>query len=176
MEAYTNIKIEMENNEIAVKAVEEAKAAIMKDMLYKKDEQNVSRFINDIKVSEGTVIVDNSCSIDSWEFENLIPIIVKVVATMTEVRSFEGFAHYTSCNCGYEADFEANYWNGTLTIESVSAEDYYGSCDECGEFEIYYKDYDPSKTYICEECGKVLTEKDLFPYGVPKVEVECYDI
>ena len=33
MEAYTNMKIEMENNEIAVKAAEEAKAAIMKDSL-----------------------------------------------------------------------------------------------------------------------------------------------
>lgn len=132
MEAYTNIKIEMENNEIAVKAAEEAKAAIMKDPLYKKDEHNVSRFINDIKVSEETIVADNSCSLDSWEYYNLIPLLLKAIATMNEVESYDVKSHYTSCNCGYEADINASYWNKTLTIEKVEVEDY----DEMPETEV----------------------------------------
>lgn len=65
MEAYTNIKIEMENYEIAIKAAEKAIAVIKKDNAYKNDEHNVSRFINDINVNKGAIIVDNSCSLDS---------------------------------------------------------------------------------------------------------------
>ena len=63
-----------------------------------------------------------------------------------------------------------------LTITECAAEDFYGCCDECGEFEIFFKDYDPNKTYVCEECGKVLTKKDLFPYGFPEETVEYYNI
>ena len=136
MEAYTNIKIEMENNEIAVKATEKAKAKIMKDKLYKKDEHNVSRFINDIKVSEETIVVNNSCSLDSWEYCNLIPLLLKAIATMKEVESYDAKSNYFSCNCGYEANIDASYWNEMLTIERVEVEDF----DEEPETEVEYYD------------------------------------
>ena len=176
MEAYTNMTIEMENYEIAIKAAEIAIAAIKKDNAYKNDEHNVSRFINDINVNEGTITVNDSCTLDSWEFDQLIPLMIKAIAATDEVKTFNARTEYLSCNCGYEAYCDADYGKGTLTIESCASESFYGDCDECGEFEIYYKDYDPNKSYICEDCGKVLTEEDLFPYGVPEVVIEHFEI
>lgn len=175
MEAYTNIKIEMENNEIAVGAVKGAKEALKQNKLF-KESSNVHRFINDIKVCEGSIVAEESCSLDSWEYENLIPMMLKAIAAIDEVKTFKANTYHYSCNCGYQAYCNANYERGKLRIEACAAEDFYGSCDECGEFEIFYEDYDPNKTYICEECGKVLTEEDLFPYGVPEVTVEYFDI
>lgn len=176
METYTNIKIEMENNEVAIKAVKKAKSAIRESKAYRKDEKNVSRFMEDITASDNMVIVNDSCTLDSEEYNNFMSQIYKAIASLNEVKSFEGKSHFSSSNCGYEADANASYWNGTLTIESIAAEDFWGCCDECGEIIVHYTEYDPSKTYTCTDCGRVLTEKDLFPDGLPEVEVECYEI
>ena len=177
MNAYTNIKIEMENNEVAKVAIEKAAAAIKTNDLFKSDGNNIERFITDIRVEEGNIItVNESSSLDSNEYEVLVPLMMKAIAAIEEVKTFKANTYHYSCNCGYEAYCNADYENGMLRTEACAAEDFYGCCDECGGFEIHFTEYDPSKTYICGECGKVLTEKDLFPYGVPEVTFECYNI
>ena len=177
MEAYTNIKIEMGNNELAKAAIKETVTAIKSNTLFKSNEKNIERFIADINIEEGNIItVNESHFLDSNEYETLAPLMMKAIATIEEVKTFKAISYHYSCNCGYQAYCNADYEKDMLRIEACAAEDFYGVCDECGEFEIHFEDYDPNKTYICEECGKVLTEKDLFPYGVPEVTVECYNI
>ena len=176
MEAYTNIKIEMENNEIAIKAAEKAIAVIKKDNAYKNDEHNVSRFINDINVNKGIIIVDNSCSLDSWERETLVPLMLKAIAAIDEVKTFNARSDFECCNDGFEAYCNADYREDVLTLETCESENFYAICDDCEEFVIHFEDYDPNKTYICEHCGKVLTEEDMFPEGLPEVKVEHFEI
>ncbi len=171
MEAYTNIKIEMENKEIAMKAVEEAKRVVRESK-----EKNVPSFIEDIVTSGNEVIVENSCTLDSDEYNNLVPLVYKAIASMNEVNCFEAISNYVSCNCGYEANIKASYENETLTIKSIEAEDFNGYCEDCGEIIVHYEDYDPNETYICKDCGKALTEEELFPEGLPEVVIEHFEI
>ena len=176
METYTNIKIEMENNTQTKAAVEMIKTSISDSKWFKDDERNVGRFIEDFAISENTIIVDYSCSLDSWEYENLILMVYKVTAAINDVKSFKAISHFVCCNDGYEAYCDANYINGTLTIEYCASYDFSGSCDECGDFVVNWEDYDPEETYICPECGEVLTEERMFPDGLPEVEISSYEI
>ena len=52
----------------------------------------------------------------------------------------------------------------------------YGCCGDyeegCGAMIVHAFDYDPSKTYTCPDCGRVVTEEELFPEGVPTWEIE----
>ena len=51
MEAYTNITIKMENNEVVKKATERIIGVIRKSELYKSEAKNFEIFINDIKTN-----------------------------------------------------------------------------------------------------------------------------
>ena len=79
-----------------------------------------------------------------------------------------------SLNCGYEAYIESDYANEVLTYKIMASEEMNGFCsdEDCDAFIVHATDYDPSKTYVCPDCGRVVTEEELFPEGVPTWEVE----
>ena len=61
MESYNNLKMTLENNEQAVKAVD-----IIKEIAAKREPvspNELNHYVADIQVSSNTVVVDDSCSL-----------------------------------------------------------------------------------------------------------------
>ena len=127
-------------------------------------------FYNDFTTTDNQIIADCSYTLGSWEFAFLREALITVAKESDSEFTFE--AEHISNNCGYEAYIEAEYKDGVLTYKSIAADDMVGCCEDCGEIIVNAFDYDPSKTYTCPECGRVVPEEELFPYGVPTWEVE----
>ena len=176
MEAYTNITIKMENNEVVKKATERIIGVIRKSELYKSEAKNFEIFINDIKTKGNEIVIEESYALNSGGFKTVPFLMAKSIATLDEVKAFTVEANYYSCNCGYEAYFDAEYKNEMLRTEELEGEELYGWCEECGTEVVFCKDYDSSIEYICEECGERLTEEMLFPNGVPQPTVSWVEI
>ena len=130
----------------------------------------VNTFCDDIEIKDGQILVEGGWSLASWEFEYLREAVVAIAKETDCEFIFEADHH--SLNCGYEAYIEAEYKSGILTYKHIAAEDMVGYCEDCGEIIVNAFDYDPTQTYTCPECGRVVSEEELFPNGVPTWEVE----
>ncbi len=102
MTATTNIIINMNNKEDANKAAE-----IMKETASKRTPETlneINNFISGITVKDNSVIVDESYSLMSNTFCELIPqIMMNIVRHGFGAITME--AWFTSYSCGYEAEF-----------------------------------------------------------------------
>ena len=176
MEAYTSMNIQFKNNKAAQDGTEVVKKVLRSNAADEIEKRYAEMLINEMNITEDEISVDNCCCFDSSEFDDNMFSIIKALANTYKDEDFEFESNYSSCNCGYECFIDAEYENGTLTIKSVGGESFYGWCEECGGLEIYFEDYDPSKTYICPDCGRILKEEDLFPDGVPTWETETIKI
>ena len=173
-EAYTTMKIRMENKDAAKIA-----ATIIEEMLRSNDQDETSRFetfLSKIKFENNTVDVENSCSLFAEDVAEKFPEAIKEIAKNETVDSFEAEVNWLSCNCGAELWINAMYNNGSLTIEMVDGEEFEGCCPECGEVIVNFEDYDPNKKYYCDDCETELTEEELFPYGLPQRTVETFEL
>lgn len=135
-----------------------------RDNGYRKFEENV-------EISDNIIKTEDCYAFTSYEFEILNKEAVINIASGID-EDFTFVADEWSDQCGYEAFIEANYHDGILTYKFIASENMMGYCPEYGEDIVYYTDYDPSKTYTCPECGRMVTEEELFPYGVPTWEIE----
>ena len=114
MEEYTNIKFNMNSNEDA-----NTVADIIKEVASKREPESpneLKHFIADIEVKENVVIVEDSCSLFSNTFCEMIPQIMIDIAR----RSFGPItmnAWFYSCNCGYEAEISGQIFkNGKFKM------------------------------------------------------------
>ena len=114
MSATTNMTIKLNNNTDANKA-----AAIMKEVASKVTPDyptEISKFVADITVEDCTVKVEESYSLMSCTFCDMIPQIMRAIAK-------NGFgpitmeAWFTSFSSDYEAEFSGRvYKNGKFTM------------------------------------------------------------
>ena len=170
MEAYTSMKLNVKGNTDMNEV-----ADLFKNTLLSKANDDFSKkyapvFCDDMQIKDNEIIVDDSCSLSSAEMEFFKDTLTTIAAQLECEFTFE--AHNEYCSCGYEEFDEAIYKNGILTYKSIGGDCMFGTCGECGELEVSAFDYDPSKTYVCPECGRVVSEEELFPNGVPTWEVE----
>ena len=114
MEEYTNIKFNMNSNEDA-----NTVADIIKEVSSKREPESpneLKHFIADIEVKENVVIVEDSCSLFSNTFCEMIPQIMIDIAR----RNFGPItmnAWFYSCNCGYEAEISGQIFkNGKFKM------------------------------------------------------------
>ena len=117
MESYTNIRLTMGNEFDATEAL-----AIIRTVLFTSQEGHPSelkRFFEDISVKGNVVIAEKSYTLFSNTYMTILPKIVKTVARNLSTANFILESWYISGNCGYEAKIEAQYENGTLTINSL---------------------------------------------------------
>ena len=76
----------------------------------------ITKFIDDISVDNTTVKVEYSYSIMDSTFCELVPQIMRRIARY-DLREITMDAWFTSCNCGYEAEFSGRIFkNGKLRI------------------------------------------------------------
>ena len=102
MSAYIDISIKANSNEDANKAT-----SIMKETASKRTPEyptEIEKFIADITVDGNTVKVDESYSLMSDTFSELIPQIMRNIADHG-IKAITMEAWFTSLNCGYEAEF-----------------------------------------------------------------------
>lgn len=172
MEAYTSMKLNVKGNVDMNIVVEVMRKGLLSKATDEYEERTVNRFCDDIEIKGNQVVVEDSCTLGSWEFEYLREALI-AVAKETDC-DFTFKANHSSCNCGYEAYIEAEYKDGVLNCKIIGDDDIIGYCsdEDCGEFIVHALDYDPNQTYTCPECGRVVTEEELFPNGVPTWEVE----
>ena len=172
MEAYTSMHMTVKGRVNVNEVVVLLKNELMKKANDRFSKKYVPVFCNDIKVYGKEVDVDESCSLSSSEMEYFKDVLTTIAESFNCEFTFS--ANHYSCNCGYEEYIEASYKNGVLTYKDMASEDMVGCCsdEECDEYIVHATEYDPSKTYTCPECGRVVSEEELFPNGVPTWEVE----
>jgi hypothetical protein len=174
MEAYTSLKITLKTEELATKAM-----AIMKTIIANRipaSPKELIKFEADICVEENFIIVEESCTLYETTFLEMIPDIMKAIATAQTASTFEAHGYYDSCNCGYVAEIEASFTNGTLNIKTIESGNEQGCCPECGEEIVDFNEYDPNKKYFCPECGEELDPYEMFDGLIPTVKEESFQI
>ena len=114
MEAYTNITIKVETEEQAIKV-----ANIMKRIASERTPEfkaELTTFIFDIKINENVVEINDSCSLISNTFCEMVPQIMFAIGRYDFGR-ISMDAYYYSCNCGYEATcIGRRFKNGNIRI------------------------------------------------------------
>ena len=120
MESYTNFKLKTTNNTLAYIVAGEIASVVLIENPNDMCNDRIARFINEMVVDEKEVIIDNSCSLTSYEYNQLIPFMYKTASRVCE--AFIGESDYTSCNCGYMATIDAHYSNMELTITKSEEE------------------------------------------------------
>lgn len=133
-------------------------------------EEELEKYENDLLVEKEVIIAEDSYSLISNTFCELLPVIAKELAK--SISSFELIAGYDSYNCAFMACVSASFENSTLTIKRVVSENGDGHCPECGEQVVFYDEYDPNKKYYCPECGEELNHLDMFDGELPEIDVE----
>ena len=172
MQADTSMKLNVKGNVNTNEIAEVIRKALQSKATDDIETEAVNTFCDDMNISNNQVSVECGWSITSWEFEYLREA-VEAVAKETDCEfTFE--ANHMSLNCGYEAYIEAEYKKSVLIYKYMASEEMNGFCsdEDCSEFIVHATEYDPSKTYTCPECGRVVSEEELFPNGVPAWEVE----
>ena len=174
MQADTSMKLNVKGNVNTNEIAKVIRKALLSKATDPVDETNINNFCDELEIKSNQIIEEGGWALSSWEFEYLREALVAIATENDCEFTFEADHH--SLNCGYEAFIEAEYKNGVLTIREIASEDMMGCCSDfdegCGELIVHAFDYDPSKTYICPECGRVVPEEELFPDGVPTWEVE----
>lgn len=172
MQSSTSIKMTITNKADTKEIARLIKTGLLSKATDEYEENAIDRFYNDFTTTDNQIIADCSYTLGSWEFEFLREALITVAKESDNEFTFE--AEHISNNCGYEAYIEAEYKDGVLTIREIASEDMVGCCsdEDCMEFIVHALEYDPNKTYICPECGRVVPEDELFEYGVPTWEVE----
>ena len=163
-----NIKENVSTKEIATII----RKALQSKAIDEVEIEAVNTFCDDIEIKDGQILVEGGWSLASWEFEYLREAVVAIAKETDCEFTFEADHH--SLNCGYEAYIEAEYKDGVLNYRIIGDDDIIGYCsdEDCGEHIVHALDYDPTQTYTCPECGRVVSEEELFPNGVPTWEVE----
>lgn len=118
--AYTNFVIKMNNREDANRV-----AAIMKEITSRRTPDYPTendKFIEGIVIDGKEVRLEDNFSLTSNSFRELIPQIMTDIAGHSFV-SIKMEAWYTSCNCGYEAE-------------------YLGRISKSGEFTMSFNEHD----------------------------------
>ena len=172
MMADTSMKLIVKGNVNTFEIAEIIRKALQSKATDEVETEAVNTFCDDMTINDTQISVEYGWSITSWEFEYFREAVIKVAKEMDCEFTFE--ANHMSLNCGYEAYIDAEYRNGILTYKIMASEEMNGFCsdEDCDEFIVHATDYDPSKTYTCPECGRVVSEEELFPNGVPAWEVE----
>lgn len=187
MQEAHNFKMKFNTNVDTNKVLGIIKTSIEEYQGYYYENEGI-RFLEDIEVDESnnTIFTDDSYSLLSNTFCNVIPEIAKSVAAKMENIEFDIDADLRSYNCGFEALHEITFANGTLEIKSVSCEEGAGYCEECMEnggvdgvmiAVVYLDEYDPDQEkYVCPMCGKELTREEIFNDEIPDYEVSEYKV
>ena len=172
MEAYTTMKMTVNGNVNTKDLVAVIRESLKNSATDEYEEISVNRFCDDIKTKKNQMYTESSCTLAPYEFDYLKDALIAVAKETDCEFTFE--ANHEHCNCGYEAYIDAEYKEGILTYKEFASESMAGCCsdEDCGEWIVHALDYDPSKTYVCPECGRELTGEEMFPYGVPTWEVE----
>lgn len=186
MQEAHNFKMKFNTNVDTNKVLGIIKTSIEEYQGYYYENEGI-RFFEDIEVDESnnTIFTDDSYSLLSNTFCNIIPEIAKSVAINMANIEFEIYAYLTSYNCGYEAMHDITFANTTLKIKTISSEEGCGYCEDCmdnkdiavKEAAVYLEDYNPYKTtYICPTCGKEVEVEELFNGCLPEYEKHEYKV
>ena len=117
-------------------------------------------FIEDKK--EKCMIRDNtSCSFSADNFDEAVSTIYKAIIKELPNVIFKGYSGYTYGTFEGGHCFEKK--GNTLIVERIVYEGS-GWCPDCCEEVVFVDDYDPTKNYVCPECGEVVPNEDLFSY------------
>lgn len=133
-------------------------------------ENELEKYEEDLLVEKETIIAEDSYSLLSNTFYELLPVIAKELAK--NVSSFELISGFNSYNCAFMESVYANYDNSTLTIKRVVSENGDGHCPECREQVVFYDEYDPNEKYYCPECGEELDHLEMFDGILPEIDEE----
>ena len=186
MEEYTYFKMNKNNAAHTNNTLNIIANTIKEHKGYLNEKEGLALW-NDIKIGEydTVIIADDSIGLFSDTFCNLIPEIAKNVASQITDIEFEIYAHFTSCNCGYEACHSITFADNALKIKTISSEEGNGYCEDCmdddnikvKEAAVYLEDYNPDKkTYICPTCGKEIDVENLFNGCLPEYEEHEYKV
>ncbi|MBR4079804.1 MAG: hypothetical protein IKK29_06290 [Christensenellaceae bacterium] len=180
MEAYTTFRIRLKSNNTTNELFEIIKNTIDNYEKYMSERDGI-KFLNDFEIDETQRLIhaEDSCSLDSETFADLIPQIAKNIATNVKDCEYDVNAYYTSCNCGFEAYHGISYKENILNIKSVFSEEGNGFCEDCGETFVYIDEIDEQdyeKEFICRKCGEKHTFNELFFGCPPEIMKSTYEI
>lgn len=158
---YNTLKIVMRNADAAKDAANVIKAFV-KDNTAAYPCMNADRFVEDLKVVNNAVVVDESFSVDCDEYFALVPIMCKALA---EVDAAATFAGYANAHGEYEDTYHTiTFFDNTLIVTSKyfpEGDGYYCPNEDCGEFVGHYEDFDENGTFVCQDCGTEYTMEQL---------------
>ena len=177
---YTNtITITMENNETANTALSVIKKVLCTgDYTDGYSKNPAERLANDLQV-KGAQIVQEEYN-GYFTPEDISSVFIDVLKAIAELDSIHKFACDVYTFSTYaEDEIEATYENGLLKIKETyypCGYTEYLPCPECGEDAVRLEDYDPSKEYVCPECGAIMNLEEQYKEHAPVVEETEYSI
>lgn len=133
-------------------------------------------FIQDLGDNRTDNGFDFDSSLRSYEYEDLIPAMLKAIAKALPDASFEGCANFDDTSCYYIHDFEFSYNGKQLYIKSTFMDDEKGYfCPDCG-YQVAEADHVFDSDEIeCEDCEEIIKVADL-KYVPADVTEETIDI
>ena len=173
MQLINNLKMTLENNEQATKAVEIIKGIAAKRIPEYPEE--LTEYIADLVARGNTVMVEESYSLLGDTFLELTSDIIKACVVLTQ-SSFEVDAWQYSCNCGYSSSVTAARNGNELKITTIVSENGNATCPECGVTIVSFDEYDPNETYYCPECGEEMDHLEMFEGCLPEISKEVVEI
>lgn len=180
MEFHNTFAITMKNESAATTAY-----GIIKNRLelgFKTDNEyreNPSTLMaSSLQVSGNTIYVPEEMSFYTvTDSEEVFIALLKHLARRLSAEVFTFQAVNTSTYDG--SKITASYDSDTLKIKSVYAP--YGNyvcmyCPECGEYEVFFENYEEGKMHICPKCGEEVDWDAEYEEAKPDVQEYSYKI
>ena len=157
-----NFNLVLDTLENARVAFEIAKKILVENnMHFEADNLAIDKGNNKIYITDGAI----------GNADELVKDICLAVAREIEKSNFYGHAYYDDMCGAYQSCADYEYEAGLLKIVMWESPEGNGFCPECEEQVVCFDEYDPDKTYVCEECGEnIKNHADMFGGILPVVK------
>lgn len=112
--------------------------------------------------NEYTEAFADDAAISNYDLKDVVASSAEILAEKFPASRFEIEAAFSQLNAEGEARYTRRYDGNELHGRDLYCPyDFDGCCPECGYEVVEIDDFDPNKSYICEECGEEVLFDDL---------------
>ena len=157
MEIYNEITINCNSSSDARNAKQIVADSIMSLVHEDYHDQHLALAVEALKIKNRKTLTTNGLAFLS---EDLIKAFTKIVKALAEAMPTAEFTFSAHGEDTYTESFiKGSYTDGSLEINTIFYPEGFAeffTCPECGEALVRYDECDPSKPYVCAECGETV--------------------